>query len=94
MAKDPATNALAGFITRWVDENSKSALLEPIARLPEYRRRGVASGLISYGPGLMKEKGIRYVHVSTSIDHGPVVSLYERMGFMKSGEACLYLKCK
>lgn len=89
-----STNAFMGFITWWEDENSHTALLEPIACLPAYRRRGVAARLIDHGLSLLKARGIRYVYVSTSIDHEAAIPLYEKMGFVKSGEAHLYSRRK
>ena len=94
VVRDASTNAFMGFITWWEDKNSQSALLEPIACLPAYRRRGVATSLIDHGLKLLKARGIRHVFVSTSIDHESAIALYERMGFVKSGEAHLYVKRK
>lgn len=94
VVRNDSTNEFMGYITWWEDANSQSALLEPIACLPAYRRRGVATRLINHGLKLLKARGMRHVFVSTSIDHESAIALYERMGFVKNGEAHLYVKRK
>jgi len=49
---------------------------------------------LCYGLEQLKSQGFRYVFVSTSSDHGAAIPLYERIGFVKSGEAHLYIKHK
>ena len=94
VVRDKHTGAFMGFATWWLDEYSKTALLEPVACLKEYRRRGIARRLLSYGLQQLKAKGMRHAFVSTSADHMEVIPLYESLGFVKTGEANLYQKRK
>jgi len=94
VVRDKHTDAFIGFATWWLDEHSKTALLEPVACLKEYRRRGIARRLLSYGLLQLKAKGMRHAFVSTSADHVEAIPLYESLGFVKTGEANLYLKQK
>lgn len=94
VVRDRKTNAFIGFATWWVDENSKTALLEPVACLPEYRRRGIARRLLRNGLSMLKDRGIHQVFVSTSADHDEAIPLYDSLGFVKTGEANLYVKKK
>ena len=94
VVRDRQTNAFMGFATWWMDGGSKTALLEPVACLPEYRRRGVARRLLTCGLKQLKNMGMRYVFVSTSAGHDEAIPLYESLGFAKTGEANLYVKQK
>lgn len=94
VVRDGQTNAFAGFATWWVDDYSQTALLEPVACLPEYRRRGIARRLLSSGLNKLKEMGMQYAFVSTSIDHEEAIPLYDSLGFVKTGKANLYVKQK
>lgn len=94
VVRDKQTDAFMGFATWWMDEDSKTALLEPVACLKEYRRRGIARRLLSFGLDQLKEKGMQHAFVSTSADHVEAIPLYESLGFVKTGEANLYRKQK
>ena len=94
VARDRHTDAFMGFATWWLDEPSKTALLEPVACLKEYRRQGIARRLLIHGLRQLKAKGIRHAFVSTSADHMEAIPLYESLGFAKTGEANLYVKQK
>jgi ribosomal protein S18 acetylase RimI-like enzyme len=94
VVRDRLTNAFIGFATWWVDDNSQTALLEPVGCLPEYRRRGIARRLLSVGLIKLKEMGMQYAFVSTSIDNERAVPLYVSLGFVKTGEANIYVKQK
>lgn len=92
VARDEETGAFAGFATWWLDEASQTALLEPVACLPEYRRRGMARRLLEEGLAELKARGMRHVFLSTSVGHDTAIPLYDEMGFVKTGEANLYIK--
>ena len=71
-----------------VDRSENTILLMDIALLPEYRNKRIGSGLINT---LLEEadKTNRPVqlHVET---FNPAMRLYQRLGFVKTGEAGIY----
>jgi ribosomal protein S18 acetylase RimI-like enzyme len=89
---DNATNAFAGFVTWWIDDNSKTAVLEPVACLPEYRRRGIMKRALWYGLNVLKAKSVRHAFVSTSIHNEKSQPLYLSVGFKNIGTAYRYVK--
>lgn len=78
--------AFIGFITWWVDERSKTALLEPVACLAEFRGKGYMKNLILESLRQLKLRGIRCAYVGTSIDHYEAIGFYETCGFKKVSE--------
>ena len=48
---------------------------------PEYRRRGIASGLVSDALWLFKRHGCRYAYVGTPERNIKAIKLYEKLGF-------------
>lgn|GEM_PF-1929543 len=92
--RDVSTNNFKGFITWWIDKNSNTALLEPVACLEEYRRRGIMKRTLNFGLAELQKRGIQCVYVSTSIDNKASQSLYQSVGFKKIGEANKYVKYK
>lgn len=53
------------------------------AVLPEYRRQGVASGLLRYLIGFARSQGVEEIELSAQLE---VASLYEGEGFQREGE--------
>ncbi len=94
VVRDGQTNDFMAFATWWVDEESKTALLEPAACLPAYRRRGVSRRLLTQGLIKLKCPGMKHVFVSTSAGHAEAILLYASLGFVKTGEANIYVKQK
>jgi predicted N-acetyltransferase YhbS len=48
---------LAAFTTIWYDDVSRCGFFEPVATVPEHRRRGLASSLLSEGMRRLKKMG-------------------------------------
>ena len=93
--RDSSNGELVGFVTWWVDENSGTALLEPVACLEKYRRRKIMKRALFHGLNVLKQKGVLYAFVSTSIRNEKSQLLYLSVGFKKMGEALVWeRKCK
>ena len=92
VVRSSSTNEFVGFITWWIDENSKTATLEPVACLPEFRRQGIMKRALFYGLNELKRRGVQYAYVSTSIRNEKSQPLYRSVGFQKIGTACRYAK--
>lgn len=90
--RDTVTHEFIGFLTWWVDDESQTATLEPVACLPQFRRRGIMKRALSCGLTALKHRGVRYVYVSTSIRNEKSQPLYRSVGFQKIGEAYQYTK--
>ena len=90
--RSTSTNEFIGFVTWWIDENSKTAMLEPVACLPYYRRRGIMKRALLFGLNELKRRGLRYAYVSTSIHNEKSQPLYQTAGFKKIGIACRWVK--
>ena len=55
-----------------------------IAVLPEYRRRGIATALMSRAMDTMKNKyGASEVYLEVRVSNEPAIRLYEKLGFTK-----------
>ncbi len=49
--------AIASFATIWFDDVTQSAYFEPVATVPEHRRRGLAKATITEGLKRLKRMG-------------------------------------
>jgi GNAT superfamily N-acetyltransferase len=76
-------------IGRMIVDRSKSIIfLIDIALLPEYRNAGIGTTLMKdLMAEVEKKNGALRLHVET---FNPVMKLYERLGFVKSGELGVY----
>ena len=92
--QDCKTKKYAGFLTWWMDLSNNTALLEPVACLAEFRRRGIMKRSLEFGFWELKERGIEYVYVSTSAKNQAAQALYLSVGFEKVGEANIYQREK
>ena len=92
--RDKKTNEFIGFITWWIDENSKTATLAVAACLPTFRRRGITKRALIHTLNELKRYELQYAYVSTSIYNEKAQPLYCSVGFQKIGTTCRYLKEK
>jgi len=81
----------AGHLTWWMDETGKTASLEAVATVPEFRRRGIMRRAILDGLNMLKAEGVRYAYVSTGA-RNPAQFLYEGVGFAQLGKTYLFEK--
>ncbi len=60
--------------------------------IPEARRKGVATSLITYCEGLARTKGIEQMGIGVGLlsDYGPAQRLYARLGYMPDGCGVTY----
>jgi ribosomal protein S18 acetylase RimI-like enzyme len=55
--------AVAALCTIWFDDVTRSAYFEPVATVPEHRRRGLARALLTEGVRRLERMGARTAHV-------------------------------
>ena len=65
----------------WADENSETALFEPVGTRAAYRRRGLGRALVLGALGRLRERGMRTALVGTSRINAPAVRTYLGCGF-------------
>jgi ribosomal protein S18 acetylase RimI-like enzyme len=71
-----------------VDRSNDTILLMDIALLPEFRNAGIGTTILQ---ALMAEAAAKDQPVKLQVEvFNPAVRLYERMGFVKSGEQGIY----
>ena len=63
-----------------------------IAVAPQYRRKGIAQGLVSRLVEMLKEKGNQSLSLEVRVSNTPAVSLYEKMGFTQVGRRPNYYR--
>ena len=82
--------AVAGYV------GSQSVMGESdmmnIAVAPQYRRKGIAQGLVSRLVEMLKEKGNQSLSLEVRVSNIPAVSLYEKMGFTQVGRRPNYYR--
>jgi len=82
----------AGHLLWWLDASGRTASLEIVATVPEYRRRGIMRRAIAEGLNMLKAEGVRYAYVSTSAKNKPAQALYRDAGFARLGKTYLFEK--
>jgi len=69
-----------GVVTKWGEGHVIS-----LATHPDYRRRGVASALLSELLRKMKERGARVARLEVKVSNEAAINLYRRHGFKTAG---------
>ena len=83
---------IIAYCTIWDDPVSKIAILEPVACVEEYRRKGIMKSALLYGMNISKEHGIKYISVGTGGKNIASQALYKSVGFLESGKYCEWQK--
>lgn len=86
----------------WMDEGSLlmiSHVLDEIEILtilthPNFRGQGKAKALLEHLISYAKENNVRQIFLEVNIENQPAISLYEKMGFTKTGVRKNYYKMK
>jgi translation initiation factor 4G len=77
-ALEHRTSTLMSITPEYVEG---SWMVENVACLPEFRRRGLVDQLLRHALGEGRERGFRTAQLSVFIDNIPAMSAYERVGF-------------
>ncbi|MBC8061644.1 MAG: GNAT family N-acetyltransferase [Clostridiaceae bacterium] len=83
---------IIAYCTIWDDPISKIAILEPVACVAEYRRKGIMKNTLLYGMNLLKQRGTRYLYVGTGGKNIASQTLYKSVGFLEYGRNCEWQK--
>jgi mycothiol synthase len=73
--------AFAAFSLCWLDEKSRTGLLEPVGTHPDYRRLGLGRAVVLEGLRRLKAHGCECVLVVTGDNNVAALRLYESCGF-------------
>jgi len=76
---------IIGYCTIWNDLVSKIAILEPVACIEKYRRKGIMRSTLLYGMNLLKKSGTKYIYVGTGGKNIASQALYKSVGFLQYG---------
>ena len=83
---------IIAYCTIWHDPVSNIAILEPVACVEEYRRKGIMKSTLLYGMNLLKEHGTKYMYVGTGGKNIASQTLYKSVGFLEYGTECEWQK--
>lgn len=89
---DKVAGNLMGYYSWWLDVESNTAMLNPVACINVYRRKGISTRAIQYGLNKLKERGFNYAYVDTSANNGAAIELYSSVGFNKCIDVIAYSK--
>lgn len=56
-----------------------------IGVLSDYRKRGIASALLSFAENWLKEKGVKRIEMTVIAENKPAISCYEKNGYKREG---------
>jgi hypothetical protein len=83
---------IIAYCTVWDDAISKIAVLEPVACVAEYRRKGIMKSTLLYVMNLLKGHGTKYIYVGTGGKNIASQALYKSVGFLEYGSLCEWQK--
>lgn len=81
---DKKTGGMAGYYSWWLDKESNTAIINPVACLEAYRKRKISTRSIYHELNELKDKGFSYAYVDTDLVNLPAVNLYKSVGFKQS----------
>lgn len=89
---------LAGCLTAFWDAEQNRNLSEKIGYTeyifvcPQWRRKGLASAMISKALDFLKQNGMRYAQLQVRTDNRDALNLYEKLGFVIVQESGIYTR--
>lgn len=67
-----------------------SADMMNVAVSPDYRRQGIAEGLVNALSDALLQKKIRFLMLEVRVSNAPAIALYEKLGFTVAGRRPRY----
>jgi ribosomal protein S18 acetylase RimI-like enzyme len=89
---------LAGCLTAFWDAEQNRNLSEKIGYTeyifvcPQWRRKGLASAMISKVLDFLKQNGMRFAQLQVRTDNRDALNLYEKLGFVIVQESGIYTR--
>lgn len=76
-------NNIAGFITTFIEKESKTGRIMTLDVHPNYQKKGIGTELLNYVLKYFKALKIRLVRIEVMEDNIVALKLYEKTGFKK-----------
>ncbi len=80
VADGRVVGGLAAYVLRKFEQERSEVYIYDLAVLEEYRRRGIATGLIDHLRGIARDIGAWVIYVQADPPDEPAVKLYESLG--------------
>ncbi|MEQ1612066.1 MAG: GNAT family N-acetyltransferase [Hyphomicrobiaceae bacterium] len=80
MADGAVIGGLTAYLLDKFEQDRREIYIYDLAVLAEYRRKGVATGLISELKRIAAERDVYVIFVQADLEDGPAIALYEMLG--------------
>ncbi len=80
MVEDRVVGALAGYVLKKFEQERSEIYVYDLGVLENFRRRGIATGLINKLREIAREMGVYVIFVQADQGDDPAIKLYESLG--------------